>query len=277
MSLSSNASDLIKILNSGPDQKKELVPFEDYLSIINDTMARYATEKNGLPIPQELATEENENDSKDEQIKIQKVYDDNHSILNQGSTEESMMKVIVRDFEFKNPFQSLKVLRRNKKIYDDVSQTFLERQQQLFDKTQEKIKSYSMKYKVKMPRIIIFPILAKQTVEIPKNKLEEKAPGQSIEETMGELSTERLKSNKRLSRGREKLSLPMIPIDSQLKLFAYFRYSNKNFPEAREQFSFNSNQAEIVLVGGIGSNLKNNFVWTLNPGKHLNYVIFFIA
>ena len=53
---------------------------------------------------------------------------------------------------------------------------------------------------------------------------------------------------------------------NEFELFGHYKYSSKNFPEGRDNFSFKYNQAEVVLFGGIVSN-KNNFVWFLDPGK----------
>lgn len=52
----------------------------------------------------------------------------------------------------------------------------------------------------------------------------------------------------------------------EMELYAYYKYSTKNFPEGREQFAFDYNLSEIVLFGGIVTN-KNNHVWTLDPSN----------
>jgi hypothetical protein len=49
------------------------------------------------------------------------------------------------------------------------------------------------------------------------------------------------------------------------KLFCSYTYTNKNFPEGREQFAFVFNAEYIILYSGLSSSM-NNYVWTLNPG-----------
>jgi len=52
----------------------------------------------------------------------------------------------------------------------------------------------------------------------------------------------------------------------EMELYAFYKYSTKNFPEGREQFAFDYNLSDLVLFGGIVTN-KNNNVWTLDPGN----------
>jgi len=50
------------------------------------------------------------------------------------------------------------------------------------------------------------------------------------------------------------------------ELYAFYKYSTKNFPEGREQFAFDFSFGDLVLFGGIVTN-KNNHVWTLDPSN----------
>jgi hypothetical protein len=266
MSMTSNASDLIKMLNNQPSTT--IVPFDDYVSIINDTMARYQTDRNMTTLTKEIEEEDDlGNISLEEELKIRKVFTHNSSMLSQyrGTTEESILKVNIFDPEYKDPFESLRIIRKNKRIHDKVNHNFLARQRQFYDEAIEKYKSYSMKYKVKMPKIKITPILPKaKFIEIDNN------PHINEEISLDKETSKDLKRGSiKLKPLREKnqLSLPLIPKeDNDLKLFSYYRYSNKNFPEGREQFVFSYDLTDIVLIGGMGSNVRNNNVWTLNPG-----------
>ena len=79
-----------------------------------------------------------------------------------------------------------------------------------------------MKYKVKMPKIRVLNVAPKVSFEIP------------VIDCVDE---------------KKKKDLPALPPIPQngLKLFAYYRYPNKNFPGGREQFSLAMNGGEIML------------------------------
>jgi len=62
-------------------------------------------------------------------------------------------------------------------------------------------------------------------------------------------------------------ALPHIPQSGNLKLLAYYKYPNKNFPEGREQFSVFLRTNEIFISGGISSNMKSLSIWSLNLEK----------
>lgn len=62
----------------------------------------------------------------------------------------------------------------------------------------------------------------------------------------------------------------------EYELYATYKYSFKNFPEGREQFSFKHNLIDIVLFGGLGMNKNNNFIWTLDPSKNFIDFLFYI-
>ena len=62
-------------------------------------------------------------------------------------------------------------------------------------------------------------------------------------------------------------TLPHIPQNGNLKLLSYYKYPNKNFPEGREQFSVFLRNNEIIISGGISSNMKSLTIWSLNLEK----------
>ena len=49
-----------------------------------------------------------------------------------------------------------------------------------------------------------------------------------------------------------------------LKLFSYYKYPLKNFPEGREQFSICRQDNDIIITGGISTNMKIFSLWRLN-------------
>jgi len=51
-----------------------------------------------------------------------------------------------------------------------------------------------------------------------------------------------------------------------LEMYGYYVYSNKLFPEGREQFSFNYDNIDAILYGGLITN-KSNKVWKLDPSN----------
>ena len=59
----------------------------------------------------------------------------------------------------------------------------------------------------------------------------------------------------------------ILPQSGRLKLFAYYKYPNKNFPEGREQFSLFMKGNDIIISGGITTNMKVLTIWGLNLEK----------
>ena len=49
------------------------------------------------------------------------------------------------------------------------------------------------------------------------------------------------------------------------ELYAEYKYSNKIFPEGREQFTFKYNLVDVVMFGGLIMNKNNNNLWTFDP------------
>lgn len=61
-----------------------------------------------------------------------------------------------------------------------------------------------------------------------------------------------------------------IPKDKDFaELYSYYVYTNKIFPEGREQFTLSYDGEEIIMVGGLVSN-KSNILWKLDP-KNLSW------
>ena len=139
---------------------------------------------------------------------------------------------------FQNPSQSLNVLTNNNNIYNRINSDSLLRQQILMDKSVKMFENFSMKFKTKMPKIKISSINSKLIEYIPMIIVENEK--------------------------KEEESLPPIPHTCDFRLFSYFKYPEKNFPEGREQFSICTKGRNILLSGGVCTNMKEMTFWHLN-------------
>lgn len=228
-------------------KRKPLLPFEDYIDQINNSMVHYTTLSARPREDTEGEVSKNQSINErlitaEEQSIIKKVHELNQSFISKGLSslnEESILKVSIPAVDYRNPYQSLSILRQNHIIYDEISKNFLHRQKDLFDDSIKAFEGYTMKYKVKMPKIRVLNVAPKVSFEIP------------VIDCVDE---------------KKKKDLPALPPIPQngLKLFAYYRYPNKNFPGGREQFSLAMNGGEIILVGGMSSSMKSMSVWSLN-------------
>ena len=106
------------------------------------------------------------------------------------------------------------------------------------DKSVKMFENFSMKFKTKMPKIKISSINSKLVEYIPMIIVENEK--------------------------KEEESLPPIPHSCDFRLFSYFKYPEKNFPEGREQFSICTKGRNILLSGGVCTNMKEMSFWHLN-------------
>ena len=152
---------------------------------------------------------------------------------NKDENDESNIKL------FQNPMQSLNVLENNNNIYNQINTDSILRQQILMDKSVKKFEDFSVKFKTKMPKIKISTINSKLMEYIPMINLVE-------------------------NEKKEEESLPPIPESGVFRLFSYFKYPEKNFPEGREQFSICIKGRNVLLSGGVCANMKEMNFWSLN-------------
>ena len=252
MTLQELQSNLINSINDNyiinEAKKKETIPFDTYADLITTSMKKYQLHASFSK------DEENEEEKKkkleydpkyitleDKNI-IKKVHDFNLSFMSKYTPieSESNVKVNINSFDYQSPFQSISIIRGNNEIHDEISKDFLMRQKQTFDNSIKSFESYTMKYRAKMPKIRIAKIPAKIQYEIP----------------VVNMANDKKKKDEEV--------LPPIPGQGHLKLFAYYRYPNRNFPEGREQFSLEMKGADIILCGGISSQMKQMVIWNLN-------------
>lgn len=166
----SNTTDIISILNEVKQQRRKLLSINEYSSKIKEQMKKYHVDG--------ILDDDNGDDSDDEEFKLSlneetqiksilRINTNNSHMASRlyssiGGTEESMIKVKITDREFKNPFQSFRVLKNNRKVFEDVSKNFLERQEILFEDAIDRLNKQTMHYKVKMPKVKISGIAPKK-------------------------------------------------------------------------------------------------------------------
>lgn len=229
---------------------------EDYQDQMKQLMSRYRTELGDT----EKISENNDIDiSLEDEIDIKNGLKNNHNSVSNayyGTSENSILKVGIKLMDYKNPFESFKVLKKNKIIFDNISYSSYNRQKLFYDEALEDIKRY-MKLKVKMPKI-------KVTNVMPKHA---KQQDTALNFALPEIKSAKKKNKKNQKEVEEPQVVQNQVVINQdnLKLYCYYTYANKNFPEGREQFAFHNHLTDIFLYGGIVSN-KNNNVWRLDPG-----------
>ena len=185
--------------------------------------------------------------NKKDQLLLKRTYKSNKKFFDHALTprnEESNMKITINQKQYPNPFQSLAVIKHNCFIFDEVNKDFLKRQGDLFKQKILKIKKYNKKYRIKMPKIHISNF-SRVPIEIPLVDLTEDKDKKSFPEF------------KNITNKQKK--------GGSVRLYAYYRYPNKNFPEGREQFSlFLSNNNRIYICGGLAVKMSLMTIWCLN-------------
>ena len=228
-------------------RKKYPIDFDDYISKMDDSLNKYQ-----LSYINKENDESGQNDigpnekymTKDDTKLIKKIYDRNklnNSKELSSKNEESNLKVMVSEPNYPNPYQSLGIIKHNNHIFNEISKDFLYRQSDLFNEHIKNIQKYEKKHKIKMPKISVGS--SNVGLEIPVVDLTDN-------------KTKDISS-----------TLPHIPPNGNLKLLCYYKYPNKNFPEGREQFSVFIKNNEIIISGGISSNMKSLSIWSLNLEK----------
>ena len=177
---------------------------------------------------------------KDKEI-IKKVHEQNNSYDNRVMSPRSNdcnIKIEINEMNYPNPIKSLGVIRNNRHIYNELSKNILTRQSESFSKQIEEIENYNMKYGKKMPKIHITNLFIKDGLNMPISKINKK----------------------------KEINLPTLQQKGKndLQLFSYYKYPIKNFPEGREQFSICLKNSDIIITGGISSNMKYLSIWSLN-------------
>ena len=230
-------------------KNNKLIPFEEYNKKIDKNMLDYkiveTDEKKIIKRKhkKEYDFERDNIERENEEIKNNEKEKPKHIVKLSRNYSEPYYKISVKDFNFyKNPTESLDAINNNNEIFNEINKDCLARQRILYENNIINFENYSQKFRVKMPKIKIFNSSSKIPVEIPVINL---------------VKNENYKN--------EEESLPKIQkTEEEIKLFSYFKYSPKNFPEGKEEFSFCPKGKLLYLSGGLSTNMKQMDIWSLN-------------
>ena len=242
-------------------KKNKLISFEEYKLMLDKNLRDYKSiiiDKKKKKIKNNTKEEdENDKDKNREEDYINKENTENENLENneiilkkpllKRNKSEPYYKVTIKDINYyRNPFESLTAINNNNDIFNEISKDSLVRQRMLFDNQAKNFENYSMKFKVKMPKIKVQDMTSKIHGEIPVINL---------------IKNEEYKRKSRI----EEDSLPKIQNDlREIKLFCYFKYPPKTFPEGKEQFSICTKGKFLYLSGGLSTNMKQMAIWSLN-------------
>ena len=250
--------DLILNLSKSPEsvlkesRNKKIKDFHSYIKKVDNSMTKYqltyVAPRGSYDLEEMKGPNAKFMDNKDKKL-IKKIYHLNKTIFNKGLAsinEDSNMKINIDHKEYPNPYQSLGVIKHNYHIYNQISKDFLFRQTDLFKEQINNIKKYQTVLQVKMPNMHVSGATNKDNYDIP----------------VVDLTEEKDKKDEANNN-----TLPILPHTGQLRLFCYYRYPNKNFPEGKEQFSIFIRDKEIIICGGLSAFMKGMGIWSLNIEK----------
>jgi len=255
----------------------KMVSIDRYNTVKTETMSNYRTE---------LIKKDEEKD----EDKLNGGLFGNQSVVESSKNsmdgknpyENSLIQVHIKDKNYGNPQESKSVLGTNKFIFDNLTGSLIDIQRIFYDKTVKDIENYH-KWKLKMQKIRVSTLVPKTTVEkIPKQKensiISEEANEdveKEGEEEAGEEDDYLEKKKEKEKQKQKKLKQNRQIEDAKVKkrsqknddyeLYAEYKYSNKIFPEGREQFTFKYNLVDVVMFGGLIMNKNNNNLWTFDP------------
>ena len=244
-----NILNIMKNISKTPQKKMKKIntenEFSQYTEMLQNSLKKYNLKYDKKKLGGDEEEEERKNKNNKyftkENIKcIKRIYSSNKNYEKHGKSKEKPIKIEINDMAFPNPYKSLGIINNNHVIYDDLNKKILSRLSDSFNKQIEEIQNYNMKFVTKMPKINITDLTIKNSLDIPIVNLADKK---------NFIPTLKEKSKK------------------DLKLFAYYKYPNKNFPEGREQFSICIKNGEILISGGISSNKQFMTIWSLNVPK----------
>ena len=260
-SLQDIQKDIILNLSKNPDnilkdaKFKHPKDFPTYIKQLDNSISKYQLTylfpKDESNIEEEKGPNEKFMGVKDK-ILIRKMYDFNKTIFNRGLAsvnKENNTKVNIDQKEYPNPYQSLGIIKHNYHIYNQMSKDFLFRQTGLFNEQIKTIKKHQNLLCAKMPNVHVSePGSNKDNFDIP------------VVDMIEEKDKEK-KENENL--------LPLIPHMGTLRLFSYYRYPNRNFPEGKEQFSIflKEKEKQIIICGGLSAFMKGMSIWALDLEK----------
>ena len=217
--------------------------FNQYTENLEKSMNKYQmsyTQESDDPDSDELNL--NKYIKKNDKELFRKIHYLNNSYGNSNrnlSSKNSHIKIGINEMEYPNPMKSLGIIRNNQYIFSELSKNNLTRQSESFNKQIEEINHINLIYSKKMPKIHITDILLKEPNNIPLINIAKKKKSINLVSV--------IERNKK-----------------DFKLFCYYKYPLKNFPEGREQFSICRQDNDIIITGGISTNMKIFTIWNLN-------------
>ena len=223
-------------LYNSPDNFQTL-SIPEYDSLQNNSLNKYFSEDKKKTIKTENVDEKDMSKNNNNKIgnKNNKILINIKKFLNRNHSS-STIQINSPKKSFESPSQSLKIINCNNDIFNNISKDSLIRQQILYNNSVKSFEKYANKFRIKMPKIKTSKVNSKITDDI------------------------------HLIEGKKKLEevLPPIPSNGDLRLYSYFIYPKKNFPEGREQFSICIKDTNILLSGGTSSNMKEMNFWILD-------------
>jgi len=228
-------------------RNRKIKDFHSYIKKLDNSMTKYQltyVAPRGLLNEEKKGPNERFMDTNDKKL-IKKMYDFNKAIFNKGLAsvnEDSNMRINIDQREYPNPYQSLGVIKHNYHIYNQISKDFLFRQTDLFKQQIKNIQKHQSVLQTKMPNLHVSGSTNKENFDIPVVDLTEEK-----------------------DKKEEITSVSILPhTGGSLRLFSYYRYPNKNFPEGKEQFSMFLKDKEIIICGGLSAFMKGMSIWSLN-------------
>ena len=224
------------------NKSHKIIEFDQYDSVLSKSLNHYK-EKGIADINSKNKNykkiKKNENLNENSNQKINNTEQNN--IIKKNTSQKSKLRININDINYKNPFQSLNIINENNLVFNEISKDVLVRQRNLYDKTIESLEGNLRKFNVKMPKIKV----------------------SNLNPKIGEISMINLVNNN--EEKKDGNAFPIIPSASDdLKLFSYFRYPKKNFPEGRIHFSLCIKEHNIIISGGLSSTMKTMQIWSLN-------------
>ena len=165
---------------------------------------------------------------------------------NKSNKFQNKLRINIQKFAYANPSQSLNIIKNNNKVFNEINKDLLFRQKSVLDNGAYQYEKNLMKFNVKMPKIKV------SNINVLRNDL-------AVLDFM-----EDEKENSKDEKKEENLGVPVIPADGQLKLYSYFKYSFKNYPEGNQQFALCLKDKYIIISGGINTTMGQMIMWSLN-------------
>ena len=279
----------------------EIMSIDNYNAILTESMANYRTESVSLALETEeekkikekkdnKGNKENKDDKDDIISELDKSIEKSETkiIVDENLLDSSTIRVGIKLKDYISPLDSLDIINTNRFIYDNINSSLVHIQKLFYNKAIKSIENYEKTnkkmLKIKVSSLGVGPKNKesgglKKFSSIIAETVNEEIEKEDNEEVYDEITQNYLDKKKEKEKEKEKLKqkksknkkndlLAKIRITKldDWELYGTYKYSLKNFPEGREQFSLRYNSIDAVLFGGMVSN-KNNYLWTLDPSK----------